>query len=869
MRLREAVAALSLALLAGTLTAQDTSERAVARRRLPEAAKELKLIGEEARQTSRYWTGVGRKFYEDYQFQFAAEALKKALALDPANEEAQKLLYEVNARLGERIAKVKTYLERLDEETRARIEESLVELSNHIDLAKRYYNRAMAPAPEEIADQTQDRVLAAALKHLGTASGHSARARDILRWLPYDLDVTQQQEAVRKLAADIKAAQALKEAELTAYSRNLAEAEAEKRRITEREAEKKKIRTLLDQGKMYMSRLEYEKAARIGKEVLKLEPTNSEADGLMWQARWSDVRAREEKIRKERIEEKKSLNDQLDEATVPYSAYLIYPEDWDEISRRESVAVQEAEEPEWKKEIRRKMDRRVSFEFVDTPLTEAVTFLHALTELNIIIDPRALEEVGGDINITLRVADMPLDLALKWILRLAGLDYTLKSEAVFISTAQKLAGEVDLRVYDVRDLTSQITDFQAPEMVIGADVGGVGAFGVGAGISFTGGAEAGVVEAATLADIIQNHIQPTSWGEQLGTSIEDRGGKLVVMQRPEVHTLIAQLLRSFRESQTLQVLCEAKFLEVRDSFLEDIGVDWTDIPTGDIPAPPAGSIHQALNPHHPIYRWPGRPASGYSTFGIWNSDFSEGGGGGGYNSLADSYKEIGAKATFFNARQQPFGTRLGGNSPWGDGSGALFAFRYTEVGNFQAQMILHLLKKEEKGDLLMAPRVMMYNNQRAFVLYARQRGYISDYDISGGTYDPVIRTILTGTVLEVKPTVSHDRRYITLELKPSTASRLTFDIAYLQSEFRLPIYLPIIQLRTVRATVTLPDGGTLLLSGLMTETKHHAHSGIPVLSDLPIIGRLFGTDLKQDERMNLLIMVKVKLILFDEEERKL
>ena len=186
------------------------------------------------------------------------------------------------------------------------------------------------------------------------------------------------------------------------------------------------------------------------------------------------------------------------------------------------------------------------------------------------------------------------------------------------------------------------------------------------------------------------------------------------------------------------------------------------------------------------------------------------------------------------------------------------------------QAILHAVKQDEHADLLLAPRLTMYNNQRAYILAAKQQAYIADYDISGGVFDPVIQTILEGIVLDVKPTVSHERRYITLELRPGTAQRLDLSrTETIGGIVSLPIQLPKIELRSVRTTVTLPDGGTLLLSGLMSHHKFDAHSGIPFLSDLPIVGRLFGSDLKQRERQNLIILITANLILFDEEEEKL
>ena len=55
----------------------------------------------------------------------------------------------------------------------------------------------------------------------------------------------------------------------------------------------------------------------------------------------------------------------------------------------------------------------------------------------------------------------------------------------------------------------------------------------------------------------------------------------------------------------------------------------------------------------------------------------------------------------------------------------------------------------------------------------------------------------------------------------------------------------------------------------MTDLKFEASSGVPFFSDLPVVGRLFGTDLRQREKINLLVLVSANLILFEEEEAKL
>ena len=56
------------------------------------------------------------------------------------------------------------------------------------------------------------------------------------------------------------------------------------------------------------------------------------------------------------------------------------------------------------------------------------------------------------------------------------------------------------------------------------------------------------------------------------------------------------------------------------------------------------------------------------------------------------------------------------------------------------------------------------------------------------------------------------------------------------------------------------DGKTIILGGLISENTSNAGSGIPVLSDLPILGKLFGSDNKEDSRVELVVMITPKII---------
>ena len=91
-------------------------------------------------------------------------------------------------------------------------------------------------------------------------------------------------------------------------------------------------------------------------------------------------------------------------------------------------------------DLRKALERKVTFDFVDMPLQEAIQFLQTLTKATVILDPAALKESGAvSTPISLRMEDKPLGFALKMILGLAGLDYTLKDEAISAEDYERAA----------------------------------------------------------------------------------------------------------------------------------------------------------------------------------------------------------------------------------------------------------------------------------------------------------------------------------------------------------------------------------------------------------------------------------------------
>ena len=83
------------------------------------------------------------------------------------------------------------------------------------------------------------------------------------------------------------------------------------------------------------------------------------------------------------------------------------------------------------------------------------------------------------------------------------------------------------------------------------------------------------------------------------------------------------------------------------------------------------------------------------------------------------------------------------------------------------------------------------------------------------------------------------------------------------------IQLPIIATTTISTTVTVPDGGTVLLGGVKRLTEQRLEFGTPVLSKIPTINRLFRNIGVGRTTDSLMLMVTPRIIILEEEEERL
>jgi type IV pilus assembly protein PilQ len=169
-------------------------------------------------------------------------------------------------------------------------------------------------------------------------------------------------------------------------------------------------------------------------------------------------------------------------------------------------------------------------------------------------------------------------------------------------------------------------------------------------------------------------------------------------------------------------------------------------------------------------------------------------------------------------------------------------------------IILSALKTQNNTKLVSNPTVVTLNNSEAQInigkeypipnyTYNQERG---TYEVSGFTYRPI------GVILKVTPQVNA-RGFIKLTVEPEVSSSnesASFGTAS----------IPIITTRKTKTQVSLKDGYTMGIGGLIDESLTTGQTKVPVLGSIPVLGRLFRSDSKDNEVRNLIIFITARTV---------
>jgi MSHA biogenesis protein MshL len=179
-------------------------------------------------------------------------------------------------------------------------------------------------------------------------------------------------------------------------------------------------------------------------------------------------------------------------------------------------------------------------------------------------------------------------------------------------------------------------------------------------------------------------------------------------------------------------------------------------------------------------------------------------------------------------------------------------------GNLSA--VVDALKQQGTLKVVSKPRLRTLNNQPAVVRVGQDLPvFVRQVTQSPGTppvitTNETIQTITVGTVLSITPQVSSDG-LITLDITPAV-SRLVRTETSASGQTNAPV----IDIRQASSIVRLRDGATIIMGGLVQDGTTTTHRKIPILGDIPLLGRAFSGDYKSADRTELIFFLTPRII---------
>ena len=813
----------------------EISQEERARALLDDLGHENELLRRGRAAAATYHFEQGQRAMEANDLPRAMQHLVRAVDYMPDNQEYRRLLEQARALAGMERSATGIHTDRLNEELRVRQQQLWVEILNRIEEGEAHIARGDYNQAEMTLEQ----------------------ARTRLENLPFaDERREQHLRRVERLLSEAGQRRRQSDIDRQSVEAEQARQRAEERRRYELQLEEDSIDAMLRRALKARERRDYDKCILLCERVLRINRANAFAHGLIARARRERHRYLRQITADRWDQEHKLLSQHIRESLLPQLDYVVYSDDWHEIDARRRAPVYgfEREDEAWRGEIRRKLEQQLTIDFPELEIQEVIAFLQRNTDVNFVLDPQVIAS-GMAPPITMQVRDIRLANALDFIMLQTGLRYTLQDEAVFVTSPDRVRGEAFMKVYEIRDRMAGLTHFPGPDLTI-PETGGQGDM-----IDIPEIEDGDAPTADDFIDIITTVVRPDSWNSP-DVGIRELSGSLIVTQTSDVHDEIERLLRDLRTQQTVQINVKVRFLSVENAMLEEIGVNWRNFgPTG-WPTPLAAGPNPQTPASAPPW-WLGA---------YWRS-----------NGPAPDHI-VGAQLT--NDLQDYHSNS--GLTPTGGFTGEVQIFE--DLEGFLGRMLITAVTQSRRGNITIQPDITLMSGQRSHISRLNSQSYIGDYTVVDDQYDPQVSVLSYGTVLDVMAIASADRKWITMTLRPTTtrvtawrrfgSNLATFggiDVVNTDSEGgqldamagAYPMMIPEVEFKAVETSVTIPDGGSLLIAGFTDSVSARAHAGIPFLSHIPFLGRLFSSNGRAEREYKDLIYVTGEIIIFDEIEANL
>jgi general secretion pathway protein D len=194
-------------------------------------------------------------------------------------------------------------------------------------------------------------------------------------------------------------------------------------------------------------------------------------------------------------------------------------------------------------------------------------------------------------------------------------------------------------------------------------------------------------------------------------------------------------------------------------------------------------------------------------------------------------------------------------------------FSFTVLNDAGAtRAVLNAFAKDERFSILSSPRLLTKSGSEARISVGSEVPILTSQQTAQtniGASPSIIQSIQyrsTGVLLTVKPVI-HAGDRIDLEVSQEVSEATANTTSAISS--------PIISNRKVQTNLTLKDGATVMLGGLISENRDLTDTGIPFLRDLPGLGPLFKTQSTGNRKTELIILITPYIIDSDEQARSI
>jgi len=772
---------------------------------------------------------------EQGNYEEARAQLEQVLLMDPGNTQALVAYNEIQQLQGERSGDIQTTGDTVRQRFAAKAQAMKLEAEEYFRLG----NESVGRGEFDAAIRDYERV------------------SQSIKWSTMDVewgDLPARNEAALKAAREQRdtAARTDRETKLKAAVQQVRSDEDQ-----ERARQLERVKNLLDSANLKYEKGDYEGSMALCDEVLKIEPANATARDLRREANEARRAVRTAEFQKHREEQFRRFKRDIEELRVPYSNGLEPPDNdyWNRVVQRQPTGVAGLDDAATL-DNRRLRDQIKAIHiaivnFQDNELKEVCTVLTNLSGITIIPSSKALTELesGGALVTLTNMTNLSLESILNIVVK--SLDdkkfaWTVRNGVVQITTLVDAYGETKIRPHGVQDLTFGRTDFKGPKI---AGIPLPNKYGDSPEDSvFASDLEKSTtITVEDLITLIKENVAKETWelGDKKFSIDKAASDQILVVHTPEVQQEIEDFLNDLRRFTSTVVQIESRFVEITDAFVQEFGVDFRGL---------GGVAGTGVNLDDVTSFGEDQASAGLDNLGTGSTGTASPSAGAFFhNDHTDS------KLRTENIQDSAIGSIL---STTGGGS-----FQFAVLKHNQFNMVVKAVEKSANATEVMAPELTVFNTERAYVSVINEVSFLQDFDVDVANTafiaNPTIGVLQEGVVLDVKPTISYDRKFVTLDVRASVATLErpipTFTTTLGGFSTAVTFQLPRLEVQNANTTVIVPDGGAVILGGLKQVNYKNSRAEVPWLARIPILGILFRDKAVADESKSLVILVRADI----------